>query len=288
MSNLYHFYQAHPQFRRSTGVDQQVVEAVLSGLKRNASAIDLYSRLANEAPSQKHRHYLLYGLEQKKMNMRQFTEVYTSLTGTNPHYQIEPIPFPSYSEGLEHVFQMEFQGCQDCQRNSSLSEHPDVQNLFFLSFEIDKENALRLQALKAERAVELKDYGSEPFVVNIDDATKRNDTYRTALWTGENLQVTLMSIDVGDDIGLEVHPTTDQFLRIEEGQGFVQMGDTEDNLTFEADAYDDYAIMIPAGKWHNVTNTGDKPLKVYAIYAPPEHPFGTVHVTKADAMDAES
>ncbi|WP_408005307.1 cupin domain-containing protein [Pseudalkalibacillus berkeleyi] len=135
--------------------------------------------------------------------------------------------------------------------------------------------------------MKLKDYGSNPFVVNIDQATKQNRNYRTALWTGENLQVTLMSIDVGDDIGLEVHPTTDQFIRIEEGQGVVQMGESKDNLSFQQRVYDDYAIMIPAGKWHNVINTGRRPMKVYAIYAPPEHPFGTVHETKADAEDYE-
>lgn len=133
----------------------------------------------------------------------------------------------------------------------------------------------------------LRDYGPKPFVVNIDQATKQNHTYRTALWTGKHLQVTLMSINVGDDIGLEVHPTTDQFIRIEEGQGLVQMGDRKDKLDFQEMAYDDYAIMIPAGKWHNVTNTGNTPLKVYVIYAPPEHPFGTVHETKTMAMSAE-
>ena len=135
--------------------------------------------------------------------------------------------------------------------------------------------------------IKLRDYGSRPFVVNIDQATKQNTTYRTALWTGKHFQVTLMSINVGDDIGLEVHPTTDQFIRIEEGQGLVQMGDRKDKLDFRAMAYDDYAIMIPAGKWHNVTNTGNKPLKIYVIYAPPEHPYGTVHETKAIAMSAE-
>ena len=133
----------------------------------------------------------------------------------------------------------------------------------------------------------LKDYGAEPFTVNIDEATKQNNTFRTALWTGNDLQVTLMSIDVGDDIGLEVHPTGDQFIRIEEGQGLVKMGENKDKLDFEREVYDDYAIMIPAGKWHNVINTGDKPLKLYAIYAPPEHPHGTVHKTKADAETAE-
>lgn len=135
--------------------------------------------------------------------------------------------------------------------------------------------------------IRLKDYGLKPFVVNIEQATKQNNTYRTALWTGGNLQVTLMSINVGDDIGLEVHPTTDQFIRIEEGQGLVQMGESKDKLDFQEMAYDDYAIMIPAGKWHNVTNMGNKPLKIYAIYAPPEHPYGTVHETKAIAMSTE-
>lgn len=138
------------------------------------------------------------------------------------------------------------------------------------------------------RNIGLKDYGSKPFVVNIDQATKRNNTYRTALWTGQKLQVTLMSIDVGDDIGLEIHPTTDQFIRIEEGQGLVQMGDSKDKLDFQEMAYDDYAIMIPAGKWHNIVNMGNKPLKIYSIYAPPEHPYGTVHETKAIAMTTEA
>ena len=133
----------------------------------------------------------------------------------------------------------------------------------------------------------LKDYGKNPFVVNIDEATKQNTTFRTALWTGEHLQVTLMSINVGEDIGLEVHPNVDQFLSIKDGQGLVQIGDTKDHLSFSQRVQDGFAIMIPAGKWHNLTNTGNKPLKLYTIYAPPEHPFGTVHKTKADAMAAE-
>lgn len=135
--------------------------------------------------------------------------------------------------------------------------------------------------------MDLKDYGAESLVVNIEEATKQNDTFRTALWTGKNLQVTLMSIAAGDDIGLEVHEHGDQFLRVEEGEGLVQMGDSEDNLSFEEKVEDDYAILIPAGKWHNVTNTGDKPLKIYSIYAPPEHPHSTVHKTKAEADAAE-
>lgn len=138
-----------------------------------------------------------------------------------------------------------------------------------------------------EGGVPLKDYGTKPFVVNIEKAAEQNNTFRTALWTGKHLQVTLMSIGVGEDIGLEIHPTVDQFLRIEEGQGLVQMGDQKDQLNFKQNVYEDYAIMVPAGKWHNLTNTGTKPLKLYTIYAPPQHPYGTVHKTKADAIAAE-
>mgnify|MGYP001944334060 FL=1 len=134
--------------------------------------------------------------------------------------------------------------------------------------------------------VELKDYGGKPFVVDIERAAKQNKNYRTALWTGKHLQVTLMSIEVGGDIGLEVHPDVDQFIRIEQGQGLVKMGDRKDHLDFQKEVFDDYAIMIPAGKWHNLINTGNVPIKLYAIYAPPEHPFGTVHRTKAEAMAA--
>ncbi len=133
----------------------------------------------------------------------------------------------------------------------------------------------------------LQDFGPQPFVVNIDKATVQNNTYRTALWTGNHLQLTLMSIDVREDIGLEIHPYLDQFIRIEQGQGFVMMGPGENNLNFRRNVYADDAILIPAGTWHNLINTGNKPLKLYSIYAPPQHPFGTVHETRADAMAAE-
>lgn len=134
----------------------------------------------------------------------------------------------------------------------------------------------------------MKDYGSNPYVVNIEELTLDNTNFRTAAWTGSNLQMTLMSIEPGDDIGLEVHEDHDQFLRIEAGKAKVEMGPNETAL--EAwDAEDDFAILVPAGIWHNVTNVGDKPLKLYSIYAPPEHAHGTVHETKAiaDAAEAE-
>ncbi|SKC76673.1 Mannose-6-phosphate isomerase, cupin superfamily [Maledivibacter halophilus] len=135
--------------------------------------------------------------------------------------------------------------------------------------------------------IRLKDYGPKPFVINIEEATKQNNNFRTALWTGDHLQLTLMSIDVGEDIGLEIHPNLDQFLRIEEGEGIVKMGNRKDQLEFQRRVYDDFAIIIPAGTWHNLINTGDKPIKLYSIYAPPQHPYGTVHRTKADAEAAE-
>ncbi len=139
----------------------------------------------------------------------------------------------------------------------------------------------------SKQSTKLKDYGPDPFVVNIEDITKQNNNFRTALWTGNHLQLTLMNIRVGEDIGLEVHPDLDQFIRIEEGQGLVKMGDRKDKLDFQRKVYDDYAFIIPAGKWHNLINTGNKPIKLYSIYAPPQHPYGTVHETKADAEAAE-
>lgn len=139
---------------------------------------------------------------------------------------------------------------------------------------------------ESEVLLKLKDYGPEPFVINIEDATNQNNTYRISLWTGNHLQLTLMSIEVGGDIGLEVHPSVDQFLRIEEGEGIVKMGDSENNLDFQRKVYDNFAILIPAGKWHNLINTGNKPIKLYSIYAPPNHPFGTVHATK-DIAEAQ-
>ncbi len=140
---------------------------------------------------------------------------------------------------------------------------------------------------KGSNPIILKDYGPNPFAVDIEEAAKQNNNFRLALWTGKHLQVTLMSINVGEDIGLEIHPDLDQFIRIEEGQGLVMMGDSKDKMDFQANVSDDYVFIIPAGKWHNLINTGNRPLKLYSIYAPPQHPFGTVHKTKAEAEAAE-
>ena len=131
------------------------------------------------------------------------------------------------------------------------------------------------------------DYGPAPFVGSIEDAAGENTNYRTTLWTGSNLQVTLMSIEQDHDIGLEVHNDNDQFFRIEGGVADVVMGPNQNELS-SWQAYDGDAVIVPAGTWHNLTCASKEMLKVYSIYAPSHHPRGTVHVTKEDAEAAES
>jgi len=124
-----------------------------------------------------------------------------------------------------------------------------------------------------------RDYGKEPWVVDIEDLTEKNDNFRTAKWTGTNLQMTVMSIKPRGEIGLEKHDKGDQFIRVEKGKARVVMGKSKDKMTFDKKVSEDWAIFIPEGFWHNIINEGDKPLKVYVIYAPPEHTAGTIHKT---------
>ena len=131
---------------------------------------------------------------------------------------------------------------------------------------------------------ELRDYGGAPLVVNIDEVSNANQNFRTALWTGMHLQVTLMSIPAGGDIGAEVHPDVDQLIRIESGCGLALTGCSSTNLNRRRKIDCHSAVIIPAGTWHNIVNTGNRPLKLYSVYAPPQHPFGTVHRTKTDAV----
>lgn len=133
------------------------------------------------------------------------------------------------------------------------------------------------------RLIPMNDYGPAPFIVNIDQATRQNTNYRTILWTGCHLQLALMSIPVGGEIGLEVHPDTDQFLRIEGGNGLAMMGQAKNRLNYQRPVCNGYAVFVPAGTWHNVVNCGNCPLKIYTVYAPPHHPHGTVQITKAQA-----
>jgi len=116
------------------------------------------------------------------------------------------------------------------------------------------------------------------YAVNIEQATLKNEHFRQVLFTGPKSQLVLMALRPGEEIGLETHPDTDQFIRVEAGEGQAVI----DGQTIEL--RDGTAIVIPAGAEHNVTNlSSTEMLKLYTIYTPPEHPDGTIHRTKAEA-----
>ncbi len=115
------------------------------------------------------------------------------------------------------------------------------------------------------------------FCDNIDRRTVENEDFRRVLYTGHNLQLVLMTLQPGDEIGEEVHEDRDQFFRIEEGSGVVDIDGVENRVE------DDFAVIVPAGARHNVRNTGDEPLRLYTIYGPPEHRDGVVHRDKGQA-----
>ena len=129
----------------------------------------------------------------------------------------------------------------------------------------------------------IKDIGPQPQAFDIEGATKANTNYRSVAWSGRYLQVTLMSIPVGGDIGLEAHPETDQFIRRDAGSGRVQTGPVKDKLTFEPEVSAELCQKVPSGAWHNITNTGATPMQVYTIYAPAHHAPGKVQATAAAA-----
>lgn len=115
------------------------------------------------------------------------------------------------------------------------------------------------------------------FIVDIEGLTEENENFRRVLYTGHNLQLVLMTIAPGSEIGEEVHEDRDQFFRIEKGKGEVWI----DGCRTQVKADD--GVIVPQGARHNVVCTGDEPLRLYTIYGPPEHVDGTVHKTKADA-----
>jgi mannose-6-phosphate isomerase-like protein (cupin superfamily) len=120
------------------------------------------------------------------------------------------------------------------------------------------------------------------YVVNIEKVTRDNRNFRRVLYTAKHSQLVVMALQPGEEIGLEVHPQLDQFIRVEAGVGIVSLDGVDHNLSA------DWAVVIPAGTSHNVINTsGSEPLKLYTIYSPPQHPAETVHVTKAEADAAE-
>jgi mannose-6-phosphate isomerase-like protein (cupin superfamily) len=137
--------------------------------------------------------------------------------------------------------------------------------------------------------LDIKDKGPDPVSFPLETATVDNPNYRTVAWTGRFLQLTLMSIPAGESIGLEMHPDTDQFLRIDAGKGRAEMGPAKDELTFQQDVSDGWCVIVPGGTWHNVTNTGDEPLRLYTVYAPSHHAAGIVQATKDESeRDEES
>lgn len=128
------------------------------------------------------------------------------------------------------------------------------------------------------------DMGGKPVTVDIERLAECNRNYRTVLWTGEYLQVTLMCIPVGGDIGAEVHCDTDQLLRVESGCALAVTGPCRDKMTCRRKAAEGCSVIIPAGTWHNLVNIGNTPLRIYSVYAPPHHKAGTVQRTKKDAV----
>lgn len=119
------------------------------------------------------------------------------------------------------------------------------------------------------------------FVDDIEDLTESNKDFRRVLYTGKHLQLVLMTLRPGEEIGEEVHDTHDQFFRFEKGKGQVVIDGTSHKVKA------DYGVIVPAGARHNVINTGDKPLKLYTLYGPPEHRDGVVRPTKAEAQASE-
>jgi mannose-6-phosphate isomerase-like protein (cupin superfamily) len=136
---------------------------------------------------------------------------------------------------------------------------------------------------RKEHDMTINDIGPDPQSFDLEQQTVENSNYRTVAWSGRYSQLTLMSVPEGADIGLEMHPETDQFLRLDAGRGRVQMGRTRDNLEFEQEVSDGWCILVPAGTWHNVTNIGNEPMQLYTIYAPAHHKPGKVHATAAEA-----
>ena len=131
------------------------------------------------------------------------------------------------------------------------------------------------------------DYGPAPYAANIPQMAMRNNNFRTAIWTGCHLQMTLMCIPPCGEIGLEMHEDTDQYIRVEQGKALVKIGTCKEQLSFQQTLCMGDAVFIPAGSWHNIVNAGMHPLKVSSIYAPPNHPRGTIHQTKTDADKEE-
>ncbi|MBU6310873.1 cupin domain-containing protein [Patescibacteria group bacterium] len=120
------------------------------------------------------------------------------------------------------------------------------------------------------------------YVGNIEQETASNPHFRRVLYTAHNQQLVVMTLAEGEEIGEEVHPENDQFIRIEAGEGAAILNGERHAIT------DGYVVIIPAGLRHNIVNVGAGPLKLYTLYSPPHHADGVVHPTKADAIKDEA
>ena len=130
-----------------------------------------------------------------------------------------------------------------------------------------------------------KDYGGAPLILNLPVAAERNEHFRQAIWTGEDLQLTVMTIPMGGEIGAEMHENLDQMLRVESGVALVRIGEDLDHLRDTRRIGTGSVLLIPRGTYHNVLNVGREPLRLSSVYAPPAHPKGTVHKTKDEAHE---
>lgn len=132
------------------------------------------------------------------------------------------------------------------------------------------------------------DYGPNSLIIDLNKAAQQNDNFRATLWTGTFLQVTLMSIPVHGSIGMEVHTDHDQILRIEDGLGLVQLGESQLTMYGQYLAFTNYVIAVPAGIWHNIINIGNVPLKISSYYAPPNYAWNTVQRTRTPAASSQN
>lgn len=131
------------------------------------------------------------------------------------------------------------------------------------------------------------DYGPDANVANVEQMAEQNGNFRFAIWTGTHMQMTLMCIPPREEIGLEMHEDTDQLIRVEQGCAIVKMGECKCRQDFSRHLQRGDVIFVPAGTWHNVINSGRGLLKVSSIYAPPNHPRGTLQRTKEEAEREE-
>lgn len=144
--------------------------------------------------------------------------------------------------------------------------------------------AVAQQSGHSGRPMQMKSEGGavmKGFVGNIENLTDDNSNFRRVLYTGKNLQLVLMSLKPGEEIGEEVHTGTDQFFRVEKGKGEVRINGEPTKIK------DGDAVLVPAGARHNIVNTGAEPLRLYTLYAPPQHRDGTVQATKLEAERAK-